>query len=287
MAQGNNAKRQGSQSHELLVLRALATLNETMACSGGGGGGGGAFTYTNATSMPEEHGGYPAGTTFAAVDLQTLFDNIFYPFQVPAFTAFIMTAQSTTLEVGDSVVGGPRTFTWADTNSGNVAPNTVAVNDVTGASVLGSGLADDSTEVLGIGPSITKVTNSSHTWQVSATDTQATVFTRNFTVNWAWGIYHGENVATPIIEAQIEALNKTVTNTIAKTYNFVGGGYKYICFPSSLGALTTFKDAATLLSVPFEAFYLVSVTNAFGVTADYKVYRTTNILGSAINIIAS
>ena len=54
-----------------------------------------------------------------------------------------------------------------------------------------------------------------------------------------------------------------------------------------MGTATTFKDSTTNLDVPMEAVYTVSVTNAYGITTNYNVHRTTNILGSTINIIIS
>jgi hypothetical protein len=60
-----------------------------------------------------------------------------------------------------------------------------------------------------------------------------------------------------------------------------------MCWPTSFGLATTFKDSLTLLNVPMEAPYIINVTNGFGIATNYYVYRTTNILGAAINIIVT
>jgi hypothetical protein len=74
----------------------------------------------------------------------------------------------------------------------------------------------------------------------------------------------------------------------AGTYSFAGGGYKYICYPSAWGTATTFKDTSTGLDVAMEVPYVVlNVVTGFGVLVNYRVHRTTNILGAAIDIIVS
>lgn len=249
-------------------------------------------TYTNATPTTETVGGVEAGSTFSSLTFQEVFDLLFYPYQEPTFSAFAISGQSTTLEVGDEVTGGSRTFTWTTTNSSNVDANTIAIKDVTGNPTpntdLATGLADDSTESVDIGSAISKSTNTSHQWQIRGTDTEANEFTRNFTVNWRWRRYHGTDASTSLTEPEIEALaNSSLTNAIATTYSFAGGDYKYICYPSSLGTLTTFTDVATSLNVPFEDVDVVSVTNSFGETTNYNVHRSTNVLGGAIDIAAS
>lgn len=255
--------------------------------SGASGG-----TYTNATPTTETVGGVESGSTFSALTFQEVFDLLFYPYQEPTFSAFAISGQSQTLEVGDSVTGGSRTFTWTTTNSSNVDANTIAIRDVTGNPTpntdLATGLADDSTESVAIGSAIAKTSNTSHVWQIRGTDTEANTFNRSFTVNWRWRRYHGTSSSTSLNEAGIEGLtSSSLTNTIAATYSFAGGDYKYICYPSSLGTLTTFTDVSTSLNVPFEAVDVVSVTNSFSQTTNYNVHRSTNILGGAIDIAAS
>ncbi len=249
-------------------------------------------TYTNATAVPTTLGGIASGTTFSAQTMTQMWDALLYPYQVPAFSAFAISGQSTSLEVGATVTGSSRTFTWTTTNSSNVNTNSIVIRDVTGNPTpntdLGTGLADDSSESLNIGSAISKTTNTTHVWQSRGVDSHSTTFTRNFTVSWFWRRYHGTSANTSLTEAQIEALtSSSLTNTIATTYSFSAGDYKYICYPASLGTLTTFTDTSTSLSVPFETVTTVSVTNTNGVTTTYNVHRSTNILGSSISIAAT
>jgi hypothetical protein len=108
-------------------------------------------------------------------------------------------------------------------------------------------------------------------------------------VSWWWRGYYGESVnAGPLGESDIEGLRVgSLITSFAGTYSFLGGGYKYLCYPVALGKATSFIDVATQFNVPFEDAISVSVTNSFGVTANYWVHRSTNIMGGAISIAVS
>lgn len=259
-------------------------------CGGNGSGTDSGGIYTNPMPMPEEVGGYPAGTTFNNQTMQQMWDGLLYPYQEPTFASFSIQGQSTNLEVGDTVAGGIRTFIWSTTNSANILANSLQISDVTGGGNLGVGLTNDGTEDLGIGAvGVTLSNNGAYMWRITGTNTNAVSFSRNFVVNWRWRMYYGEDVnAGPLVENEIEALRvNQLTNNPQGVYSFLGGGYKYICYPASLGTLTTFTDTSNNLPVPMIAVYTVNVTNTFGVTTSYNVHRTFNILGGTIDIEAT
>ena len=249
---------------------------------------GGSSTYTNASPTPSTLGGIVAGSTFTAQTMQQMWDALLYPYQAPAFTSFVMSGQATTLEVGDSTAVDP-TFTWGTSNSGNVSPNTLRITDVTGGgTLLADNLANDGSEAVTLA-AITKTSAASHVFRIRGTNTNTDFFTRDFTVNWLWRRFYGEDTdAGPLAEADIEALRVSgLASGFAGTYSFVGGGYKYLAYPIAFGTATTFKDSSTNLDIPFETPYIVSVTNGFGQATDYRVHRSTNIMGAAISIIVS
>jgi hypothetical protein len=237
--------------------------------------------------MPVDVGGWPAGTTFSSASLTTLLDGLFYPYQLPAFSSFAMTGQSTTLEVGNSTLVNP-TLTWGTTNSSNVATNSIALLDVTGSATIASGLANDGSQAVTFA-AITKSSATSHVLRVQGTNTNAATFTRDLTFNWYWRVYYGANVsAGPLVEADIEGLaSNSLSSSFAGSYTFGTGGYKYVCYSSALGTATSFKDSSTLLDIAMEASYTVSITNTYGVTQTYRVHRTTNVLSSAITIVVA
>lgn len=270
----------------------------------GGAGGGGSSTYAGASPTTLTVGGIPAGSAISGLTYDQLWERLLVPFLSPAFTSFIISGQATTIEVGASI-SGTKTFTWATSNSGNVATNTVIIRDETGASDLTTGQANDGTEAVGVG-TVTKTTPSSHVWRIKATDTNpggGVQFQRDFTVSWMWRKHWGTSTNATLNAAQILALaSSALDNDFAGTLPFAAGGYKYIVYDDSLGsptALTGFKDTATNLSVAMatsadDAFYsnvqngwyygIVSVTNAEGVVSNKRVYRTKNQLGGAIDI---
>jgi hypothetical protein len=74
-------------------------------------------------------------------------------------------------------------------------------------------------------------------------------------------------------------------------YSFAGWGYKYFVFPDSIPAPTSIKDQATNLDIAMAtaidgytsiinwiAYEPITLTNGFGVTGGYKIYRSKNIL---------
>jgi hypothetical protein len=254
---------------------------------GGAGGGGGGDTYTNATAVPTTLGGIVAGSTFSAVPLTEMFDKLLYPYQTPAFTAFSITGQSTTLEVGAAISAGSKEFTWTTSNSSNITANTITLTDLTNSTTIASGLSITSPTNQSI-VAVTKTSATSHVYRISATNTQTTVFTRDFTVNWRWRMYWGTSASTSLTESAIEALTDSslVTNS-SGTFNFAAGNYKYIAYPTVFGLKTTFKDQGTGFDVDMQPATTVSVTNTNGVTTDYYVHRTTNVLGGAITITVS
>ena len=65
----------------------------------------------------------------------------------------------------------------------------------------------------------------------------------------------------------------------------LAGGYKYWAYPTTMGLKTTWKDVSTGFDVAMNSTpQTVSITNTFGITQNYYVYRTYNILGGTINV---
>lgn len=257
-------------------------------------------TYTNSTPVPTTIGGIAAGSTFSNQTMQQMWDALLYPYQAPAFSSFSISGQSTTVEVGTSI-SGTKTFNWSTTNSANIQANTIGIVDITNSTTLATGLANDGTESILLPSAVIKNSAASNTWRITGTNSVASNFTADFVVNWYWKIYYGTSSNTTLSEAQIEALaNASLTNSITGSFSFVGGNYKYFSYPDVYGSINTIKDATTSLNVAMassvdDAFFsnsangiyygIVSVTNTNGVSTNYRVYRTKNILGGSITFI--
>ncbi len=255
----------------------------------GGGGGGGGDTYTNTTPVPVTLGGISASSTFSAVPLTEMFDRLLYPYQSPAFTAFSMSAQTTTLEVGTTIAAATRSFEWTSSNSANISPNTIAIYDWTNSTTvpITSSLPNVSPKNAIIS-AVTKTTATSHVYRISGSNTQNTGFSRDYTINWRWRMYWGTGSFASATENDIEGLisSSLVTNSTGN-FTFGAGGYKYIAYPTVFGLKSSFKDANTGFDVDMLSAVTTPVTNSFGGMAEYYVHRSTNVLGGTLTITVS
>ena len=256
---------------------------------------GGLDTYINSNPVPTTIGGIVAGSTFPSpgVTSTQMWDLLLY-WVAPTFSSFDLTGISI-LECGDSIDDVFQPLAWTETSVFNIAANSIDIDDITGAVNLVTGAAVGGSPVLhnfsGAG-AITNNTPASNQFRITGTDKNPTgpfTFTRDYYVYWYWMVYAGTDATTPLAEADIEALSDyaALSAGFTRTYSFSAGDYKYVCYPTTMGTATVFKDTATNLDVPMEAFYLINVTNAQGQAVNYKVHRTTNIIGSAINIAVS
>jgi hypothetical protein len=246
-----------------------------------------AITFTNATATPTTIGGISAGSTFSNKTMTEMWNALLYPYQTPAFTSFSRTNLNSTYELGEVMVAGSQTFTWSTSNSSNVSANTITiVQNIAPVTTLLSNSANDGTEIVVTPTTYSAGTSSTVTlYTITAYNSLNSPFSTTISRSWRPRIYYGTSLTTPLVEANIEALaNNPLASGFAGTYSFAAGGYKYFCYPSSFGTATVFTDTGTNFNVPMEPVYVVSVTNIYGVTANYNVHRSTNILGGSINI---
>jgi hypothetical protein len=244
-------------------------------------------TYSNLVPMPYAVGGWEAGSTFASTTMKQMWDGLLYPYQTPAFSSFSISNQTTTLEVGNSTSANP-IFLWSTINSSNISANTINIFDVTGGTQLANNLTNNGFQLVTLAP-ITKTSATSHTFRIEGTNNKNSIFSRTFSINWLWKKLYGQSTDPgPLTESGIEGL---VTGTLSSTYSgnyvFGAGGYKYICYPTTFGTATYFKDQLTQLDITMEVPYTIIITNDFGVPQSYRIHRTTNILGSGITIVVS
>jgi len=247
-----------------------------------------ASKFTNANPTTATVGGIPAGTTFVGdFYLQDMMDLLLYPAVTPNFTSFLITAQSTSLEVGDTVAGS-KTFTWGMANTADLQANSISIEDTTNSTILASGLANDGTETIFLS-SVTKTTPDYNVWTIYGQDTDANVFSRTYTINWKYAVFYGISASLTLNAAAIVALAGTaLASDIAGSYSLAGTGYGYLCVPNSFSTPNGFRDSTTNLPIEMAgtsdgyasfdgAFFYspVSVTRN-GIPITYRVYRTKN-----------
>jgi hypothetical protein len=248
-------------------------------------------------------GGLPAGSNIFGAPIVDILEDILVPYILPSFSSFSI-GQVSPVEVG-ATLNNSQSFSFNFSQISNIQANSLEILDVTaGNIVLGTYSLSPSPVSVSIGSGITYNSPNSYSWRGRATNTQSNTFLSNLTtVNWFWKLYYGTSTSTTLNETDIESLaNNLLTNTKNRIYSFPGGGYKYFCWADSLGSpteATGFKDTSTNLVVAMAdssdniafsninngwSYALVSVTNIYGITTNYRVYRTKNILGSSINI---
>lgn len=264
------------------------------------------FNYTNLNPIPVTIGGVNAGTVFNNTSVNGpggVLDTLFYPYLVPNFTGFAMSAQPSIIEVGQTVNNISRTFTWSASNPGSIAPNSILIKNITGGVVtLISGLANDGSETFNLPSPISYSVATFHKWRIQATRTNLSTMILDYQINWRWRRFWGTSTLPFLTESDIESLsNSGLAANRLGTFSYSTGGYKYFCIPPAFGTPLLFRDQSTNLAVAMADssdgytdtdsgaynFQYVSVTNPYGVTANYKVYRTKYILGGAIDIIVT
>jgi len=262
-------------------------------------GGGG--TYTNATPVQVAHGGVGVGDTFAATPVSDMFDAILYPYIAPTFTALMVDARdpSVLLEVGEAIPATP-TFSWSFTGAAadfvSSSFDSIESLDTPLVYTFADKTVADGTEAATNGAAVKFLAPGAHRFKISGTDMnpdggEAVDLTVSY--QWEWSVYADNSVATSVTGAQMilfSVFNEPATDA-ARTYSFPAtspGEYKYICVPASQAQPTSFKDDATGLNIPFEAPVTESaVTNSNGEDEDYKVYRSTNQMAAAMDIVVT
>lgn len=279
--------------------RTVVTQGQAGPSNSGDGG-----TYTNVNPTPATVGGVAAGSTFSGLTFQQVFNELFYPYQAPAFTAFALSGVSSPLEVGASF-GPSVTFTWSTSNGGNVAANSIAITDITSSTSVVTGAGNTGSHAANTGSAVTRSTAGNHQFGISGTNSNSGTFSGSLTLQWEWREYYGASGNATLSAANVLGLaSSRLTTGYAGTYAMAAGGYKYICLADANGGqLNSVKDQATGFSVPMATtadnaaysntdgggynYALVSVTNAQGVTANVRCYRTLNILGGAITMVVT
>lgn len=107
--------------------------------------------------------------------------------------------------------------------------------------------------------------------------------------SWRYRVYWGVNASTSLTEAQIEALvSNGLYTSYARTYTFNasgGGVYLYVAWPTSFGAASQFTVGGLVTTFTQST---VSVTNAYGSTTNYYVYRSNDVQsGSGISVVVT
>ena len=259
------------------------------------------LTYTNSNPTLVDVGGVEEGSTFSTVSMQDMWTDLLYPELTPKFTSFDLAGVGTLVEVGYTISAGSQTFNWVTSNSSFIQPNSVRLRDISGGITFTSGTVNDGTEVVTFPVNVQKTAQSSHTWRIDANRLNGTNFYRNHLISWYWRRFWGSSTDTTLDEAGVEALSSALSNGRVGTFSFPASAtYKYFAWPDAFGNADLSRDEATNLQIAMagpsdgynnydgEYYYdTETITNVYGISTTYRIYRTKNILGGSIDIIVS
>lgn len=247
--------------------------------------------------VPEDVGGIRYGSNFSAsgtpgpVSITTLLDTLLYPYQEPTFSAFTLDSPpSSIVEVGQSLQA-TAVFQWSFTNAENVEPNTVGISDSVEGS-LASGISNTPTFTHNYATAPVSNTPGARTWTISADNTEGVTFSRSFTVNWGLQVFtftaSAETLSASTDFSALPYALKTQSSVYSGSYSFpeASGEYKYFVVPADWsGGGVTWEDALTSLNVGVQNGGSIDITNQHGITTTYNIFRSTNKLGAAMDII--
>lgn len=152
---------------------------------------GGSPTYQGAQPTNVQWGAINPGTNLVGLTHDAIIEMATITYLLPAFSSFGISGQATLIQVGIAL-SGTKTFTWATTNSGNVAANTIAIRDVTTSTLIATGLANDGTEAVAIG-TITNTSPISHSWRSEGANSNAGSFVSTpFVVISVYPVFYGK-----------------------------------------------------------------------------------------------
>lgn len=265
-------------------------LNKIISLIGTGGGNGPSInpddidiTYTNTEKVPITLGGVTAGTTFNKVKLQDVITMILYPYQSPAITSFTSNMK-TSFELGESTPSSI-TFNWNTSNQKNIRDDKGIVLYWNNKELPSDGLPKAGSKTFTIEPVKLNTQGSITAW-IDMFDIKGKKYGKGITFTWLNGIYYGCSESESLDASGIERLTKMSANTVARNYSYPAGGYKYLAYPAAWGeiASTKFVNPANNFVVPMDKMDNVNITNENGVSQDYIVYRSTNLLNGSITI---
>jgi hypothetical protein len=256
-------------------------LGKGYGFTGGASGGGGSLTSQITATVPYLPGiplatNYPVGTTF-----QKVFEDLIAPYTVPAMSglAIALNPNDSYMEIGHTVSVVSASWSVTNDSEGNPPQSMYLTGDgfnmsVTGTSATGSGTTQ-------------MTTAGSKTWTLSAKDKNGNTITpASYSRSWRYKYWFGAtNAANPTNDAtatalalalqQYQLLTSKVATFTCTTDNDTTGYYTWIAYLASYGALSNIIQNGSLpVLTAFTYIGSWNVTNAYGIIASYRFYKT-------------
>lgn len=255
-------------------------FNKGFGFNGGSGSGGGLTSDLTATVqyLP----GIPLGTTFpAGTTSQQMWQALIAPYVAPSMSslAIVLNPNDASIEVGRTVDVVSASWAVVNDSEGNPPQSMYLTGDGFNKSVTGTGTTGTGTTQL--------TAAGSKTWSLSGTDKDANVLTpATYSRSWRFRYWLGAtNAADPVGDVTATALalalqqsqlltSKAASFTCTEDNNTTGN-YTWIAYLASYGALSNIiQDGATPVLGAFTYVGSWNVTNAYGVVASYRFYKS-------------
>lgn len=239
------------------------------------------LVYTNLNPVPVTLGGVKQGTSFDNMSIQAVLDMLLYPYQKPAITS--LQANPFEYTIGQSTEAFLN-INYTVTNTDNIKENGV-IFTLDGTELTGTDVPKTGSYRFTITPiRKTEQGNVPVVLKVIASNDEEIFKTTNLV--WNNQIYYGTNTNTTLNSDTAKALNVSRSNTLTRVYNFGQGGYKYVLYPASWGEkdLRKFINPENNFIVAMEKLNNLTIENEYGVSQEYLVYKSVNILNGSIKI---
>lgn len=239
----------------------------------------GEVLFTDPRQVPTTIGGITKGRTFDKVPLVEVTRDLLYPYQDPSIASFSTT--KTSLTIGETLTS-PITVSWNITNTQNVKQGSIELK-LDNKKINTDSLGFSATNKTFVITPITLNNKGSKQLVLSLRNTNGKEITKTVNITWYNTIIYGTIDKIEITSDDVQLLTKLNANSIGRRYAFPANGYKWFLIPNSWTA-TNFIDSDTQFEVPMREENTINITNQFGVEQTYRVYRSVNRLGGAINM---
>ena len=262
-------------------------------------------SYSNNNAVPTAIGGIQSGQTFNNKSMQEMWDMLLYPYQNPGFTTFTISPSigvSPTNEVGQAL---PNTliFVWNSSNSNNVIENSVRISDLYHVPMISDqnySSAISSITSYTYDTPVSRNTYGTYSWVILGINTNNIQYNKTLTYSWYWRIYWGtsSNSDAPT-ESLIEGLqNSQLYGNRQRTYTFGENDYKYLAIPTAYGVPTSvlYQGLPYALADESDGYLLgsgnitytqLNITNTYGITTTYNIFRSKNPIVSTTSMVVS
>lgn len=235
---------------------------------------------------------------WATYTVSQVLDELLFQYQPPsmAITQFLAdgAAITTSREVGQTLTSGANvtiTFGW-DTNppEQNAVPNSVRILDYKAPPALTGQPINGTTNLTYTNAELTPAGAGSRTWTARGTNTNSQDYQNSATINWNWRGYWGSStnpIPTPALVAGLVNKPLPMTKGSFVLPETTPGTFRYFAFEEGIPSPTSFTSGGLEFAISGDAsifpesangyrYKIVSITNQYGKTRNYHVYRSAN-----------